>query len=381
MAKNISSKRDFVNSPMDAACELVSLLYESLRQADARSAFRQGLARQLGAEIQSIVFFSRSDGSLATYGSATEPEAFALQSCGGTAPLPASLVGEANGLTLCSMSPSPRSDAKNRPGDSVWLLLWNQGPSLVQLAINSADLSFEPAAFIEAQRDFLDCVMPHVGAAYSIFRKQQLRTPRLNGVRALHAMLPLPLVMASRQSHSLVPNTQALRLMIREAGPRHSVERAQTTRAAEQSSGWSVQHEAGLVRSIEGESGERLALAQLNGLGLNSPDLGYQVHLLHGQPGSAAAVNPALLAACFGINAAEADLCACAMAGKNPQAIAEDLGLPINTVKSRLRTIYRRLGVSSVAQLLSRLYFHPAYWAANYGQHAQFRMAAPEENR
>jgi hypothetical protein len=90
VSNKISMEDDFRNSPTDVACGLASLLYESLRQASACSAFRESLARQLGAEIQSFLH-PRGDGMVATYGSVADPDVFTLQSQSGTALLPASV--------------------------------------------------------------------------------------------------------------------------------------------------------------------------------------------------------------------------------------------------------------------------------------------------
>jgi DNA-binding CsgD family transcriptional regulator len=352
-------KSSIESSPpaIDPAYELVSLLYESLRQVSACDAFRQGLARQLDVCLHSIIYHSLADSTVASYGSAAEKKAFIPQPSLDLLELPNLDVGRGEQLFVQSLPAEPGSAIDN----SHWCVLWKNECSLVQLFIETSGRVFDPTLFSRRHRAVLNYILPHVRAAYGIFRRQQSPTPRLNGIQAIHSMLPLPVVIVRNRDKSRLPNVQALRLMNEQ----------QKIRAERAKLGSGRGAEGGPELPTKAE--KSLTPVPLRWLGHAHAKLGHQVQLLAGK-GAAAAANPVLLIKCFGLSAAEAELCVCAMAGKSPQSIADELGLSINTVKARLKSIYRRVGVSSVAQLASRLYFHPAFWAANYGRSTPARI-------
>ena len=73
-------------------------------------------------------------------------------------------------------------------------------------------------------------------------------------------------------------------------------------------------------------------------------------------------LNQAILAAIYHLSSAEVAVCEWVLAGKEPSDIAQVQNRSINTIKSQLRAIYKKVGVQNTAQLARRLFFNPAYW-------------------
>ncbi|RLT92097.1 helix-turn-helix transcriptional regulator [Ketobacter sp.] len=73
-------------------------------------------------------------------------------------------------------------------------------------------------------------------------------------------------------------------------------------------------------------------------------------------------LNATILDSIFGLSAAETAVCQWVLAGQEPSDIARLQNRSINTIKSQLRSIYRKTGVQTTAQLARRLFFNPAYW-------------------
>lgn len=73
-------------------------------------------------------------------------------------------------------------------------------------------------------------------------------------------------------------------------------------------------------------------------------------------------LNAPILTAIYQFSSAEIGVCEWVLAGKEPADIAVLQNRSINTIKSQLRSIYRKTGVQNTAQLARRLFFNPAYW-------------------
>lgn len=73
-------------------------------------------------------------------------------------------------------------------------------------------------------------------------------------------------------------------------------------------------------------------------------------------------LNTRVLESIYQLSKAETAVCEWVLAGQEPARIAELQNRSINTIKSQLRSIYRKTGVSNTAQLAQRLFFNPAYW-------------------
>lgn len=73
-------------------------------------------------------------------------------------------------------------------------------------------------------------------------------------------------------------------------------------------------------------------------------------------------LNGPILAAIYQLSSAEIGVCQWVLAGKEPGDIASLQNRSINTIKSQLRSIYRKTTTQNTAQLARRLFFNPAYW-------------------
>ncbi|MBA56488.1 MAG: hypothetical protein CMK89_18715 [Pseudomonadales bacterium] len=73
-------------------------------------------------------------------------------------------------------------------------------------------------------------------------------------------------------------------------------------------------------------------------------------------------LNGPILAALYQLSSAEIGVCQWVLAGKEPGDIATLQSRSINTIKSQLRSIYRKTATQNTAQLARRLFFNPAYW-------------------
>jgi DNA-binding CsgD family transcriptional regulator len=79
-------------------------------------------------------------------------------------------------------------------------------------------------------------------------------------------------------------------------------------------------------------------------------------------------LNRGILDTIYQLSSAEISVCECVLTGLEPTQIAQLQSRSINTIKSQLRSVYRKTGVSNTAQLARRLFFNPAYWV---GRHAE----------
>lgn len=373
----------------DSAYALISFLYQSLIDKQMAGDFFRKLAKQLSVDVVSLAF--EVDGALVSYGTNCETELFVHQGSASLTTTFKCAKGVAGHLEIYPLLKHPGelrscADDVREPGVQCWSLIWQDSSTRVELVIEPKNPCFDPLAFANYHRELLDYFCPHLPAAYSIFRKQEVRAPRLNGVHTLHAMFPLPLVVVHPLDCSLTPNSQALRLMNTEE-PEQSANCTDKWQRESHGS-WNFQRigrnlhprrsaagsSVSTMPRVRGAAARRLSGAsrlpthKVPWLGLGARGGSYEVHLISTPGITSVGINERLLRTCFGLSAAEARICASAMEGRSPQDIAAQLGISINTVKARLKSIYRAIGVSSIAQLITRLYFHPAFWAANYEQ-------------
>lgn len=341
---------DAIFSSLPAAAnssyDLLDLLYASVHDSSQRQNFIAALSSQLELDISHIHLYHLGDGSILRYGQSP------------AAPLFESWVDPPPNFqasnSLCYSQPDGEL-LIHASDDGHVGIGWSQSSVLVHL-LGRPRHSFLLADLGLRHSGLLAYLLPHFVSLHALFSRQQAQLPRINAIRKIHSILPMPLVICRLSDDLLVPNPCALEMLTATenlcAGKMTDSSRSQS---------WRLHRETLTLRL--GEAGEpyQLPVLSLHPLAVGSR-LHYEVFLLAG--GGMARLGEDLLKDIFNFNSGEAKVCSCALTGMNPSEMAEALQISINTVKARLKSIYRRLGVSSVAQLAARLYFHPAYWAA-----------------
>lgn len=367
----------------------MTLLYESVIQTELSSAFVARLSLYLQAEIESILLHNLVDGSVVTYAKHLDERLFVRQeSVAGPVVIPGEQAcqsgpnKELSFYPLVSQQGAVTHDhhCSDDCACSQLGIAWTRAPWLAQLVIKPKPLIVDIARFARSKAGLLSYLLPHLGAAYAIFLKQHERIARFNGLRTLQSVLPVPLLIRGRRDGSIRPNLRA-QGCINSLQPMANPTSLSGNELAAQNSdrGWKLVREGSRIQLVSTTYGARLPPIRLHQLAVgNGGD--NEVYLVGGSAFLAARLNDELLMRAFSLTAREAKLCTCAIQSKSPQAIAAAMNLSINTVKARLKPIYRALSVNSIAQLIVRLYFHPAYWAANYGQIAEPALVSSNRN-
>lgn len=333
-------------SAADSSYDLLNLLYASVHIGRNREDFIAALSARLELDISHIHLYHLGEGTLLRYGQRREAPLFEARA--GRPPAFRASNAFCYSLPDGELLVQASEDGQVR-------VIWSQGSILVHL-LGQPWRAFVPADLAAQHGELLAYLLPHFASLHSLFTRQQAQLPRINAIRKIHAILPMPLIICRLSDDLLVPNPCALE-MLNTGESLGSGKKISSPDALP----WKLHRETRTLRLDEAGEQYQLPVFPLHPLAVGS-SLHYEVFLLGG--GGMGRIGENLLTEIFGFNVGEAQVCACALAGMNPAEMAEELAISINTVKARLKSIYRRLGVSSVAQLAVRLYFHPAYWAA-----------------
>lgn len=353
-------RRQYKHQAMDQAGQLIDsvladdryglldLLYSSAHEGQYRQEFIKALSGHLDLAIHRLYLYRLDQGSVLCYSQRQ------------SGPLFEAVTDQAPGISV--------SQPLSRVGDLIVYLLddgalavlWSQGQTLIQL-VGRLQGSLAPADFASQRAALLSYYLPHFNCLHDLFLKQRAQLPRLNAIRKIHAMLPLPLLIDRLDDEPLLNASAAEALSRLSSSPENKGRTGLSVEADVLP--WKLHREGSAVSLLPLNGGSALPAFPLHHLPVGS-GLYYDVYLLGGA--TLGKIPESLLNEVFNISPAEARICTCALAGQNPAEIAVALKLSINTVKSHLKSIYRRLQVHSVAQLAVRLYFHPAFWTARH---------------
>ncbi len=313
--------------PLAAGSEAVDALYASVGDGAAWRRFLQALGQRLGAELLCLGFRDAASGSVHAYAAVRSDSQF------GDAP--AAL--EAQLLAVAAAGEQLSFVLESAGVTALW---WDKrGVSALALRASAGDAA-SLLATLQAERDFLQYLMPHFACADQLFSKLRASVSRVDAMTQVLGLLPLPLVLLDADDRVQLVNARARSLL---GGAGLSEVLALPRLPADGHGALRHRHGELDVFVQPQASGERVLL------------------LLADCP---PALNEALLASLFDFSARERALCQLVLAGLEPAQMAERLDRSLDTVRSHLKSIYRKAGVHSLAQLAARLYFSPAYWLA-----------------
>lgn len=340
----------------DLAYQLLSLLYESLDYPERYSEFSRQLSAHLGVELRDVLLFDLEDGSSLVWSNGEL----------------GSELHSSNGLT------SVRSPIENvAPAGELLVFLWrdeaqriepnyraspapaSEGIAVATVANNCVielrfDTRDELAAWCdEGKLALMKYLLPHFATVHQVRRKQQTSAAVVQNITAIHQMMPFPIVLWSSAKRHVHANSEALRSLALLV-PGSSVAEGD----------WNVQQHLGLVELVKLDTKKTVQLLPLHQL---ENLAGYEAYVI-ATPTLTNALNIDVLRACYELSAVEAELCCYVLRGLAPTEIAKQVNQSINTIKSRLKTVYRACGVSSVGQLAARLLLHPTFWTAHHGK-------------
>lgn len=327
---------------------LLDLLYASVHESSYRQSFINMLSECLGLDIQHVHLYHLDQGSVVCYSAQVDAPLFDA-----TSAAPPNFTN-----TDACLSP-PNGDLLVHSMENGAIgIAWNQGATLVQI-IGRPLGPVTPMSFASKHRDLLTYCLPHFCCLHDLFLKQQAQLPRLKAIRKIHAMLPLPLII-ERPGKAMLVNRCAMEALNQVAEALGASDKKYPVSSRNRP--WMLCRDDKGARALQIDLGSEPAVLPLHALPVGS-GLHYDVYLLGGT--RTARVEAEKLKEIFDLSVGEAEVCACALAGQNPAEMALNLKLSINTVKGRLKSVYRRLQVNSVTPLAVRLYFHPLYWATH----------------
>lgn len=202
--------------------------------------------------------------------------------------------------------------------------------------------------------DIMLYTLPQLAQVNALLGKLRQPLQRLEVTHCLLQLVPLPLVVLNQHSQVESANFTTCRLLQRllaEAAPAQ----ADTRLAAADWSGLKFDSSRQRLTCDGVELAARFLFEEQWGA---YPVRIYSLQDSRRHP----LLNATILDSIYGLSAAETAVCQWVLAGQEPTDIARLQNRSINTIKSQLRSIYRKTGVQTTAQLARRLFFNPAYW-------------------
>jgi len=251
-------------------------------------------------------------------------------------------------LSLCQLTePS---------GTTTGLLLSHshqQCETLLSLAFPQA-LTPCPLTFGEAQADLLFYVIPQLAQIGQLLHRLGQPLHSLAVTHSLLQLVPMPLVAVNNSLDVMACNPAARHMLQRLGGDRHTQLPA---RMLQRQQCVDLRYD-GARRQLRWRGAQVDAHLLFQETWLREEVSIFGLQDCRGRP----SLNHAVMQALYDLSGAEISVCEWVLAGQEPAQIVVLQSRSINTIKSQLRAVYAKLGVSNTAQLASRLFVNPAYW-------------------